>query len=184
MQGDARLKADIQPKPDSLQISYEFVNPTEQPLLVFDRMWDREKKALNPEWANVEIRGTKALISRALSKKPPDLHFDNPPVPYAREVPPGGTLSGKLDVPLPLAEHFGFYNFIRQTGEWKEIPVSEVAFALGFAPKPAALPPGVKPVDVGDEKGLVLLSYELIESIQKLVISQPLRVAVSARAKR
>ena len=184
MQVDVRMKVNIQPKPDSLEISYEFLNPKDQPVLIFDRMWDREKKALDPEWANVEIRGTKALISRSLSKKPDGLHFDNPPVPYGREVAPPKTLRGKFTVPLPLEERFGFYNFIRQTGEWKEIPVTEVAFALGWAMKPQAFPPAVKPVDVGEDKGLLLLPYEMLEPIEKLMISQPLRVTLSARAKR
>lgn len=184
MQVDVLLKVDIQPKPDSLEISYEFVNPKDQPVLVFDRMWNRAKKAIDPEWANVEIRGTKALISRSLSKKPVDLSFDNPPVPYGREVAPGKSVSGKFSVALPLEERFGFYNFVRQTGEWKEIPVTEVAFALGWALKPQTLPPAVKPVDVGEDKGLLLLPYEMLEPIEKLVISQPLRLAVSARAKR
>lgn len=184
MQVDVRLKVDIQPKPDSLEISYEFVNPKDQPVLVFDRMWDREKKAIDPEWVNIEIRGTKALISRTLSKKPAGLHFDNPPVPYGREVAPGGTLTGKFSVALPLKERFGFYNFVRQSGEWKEIPVHEVAFALGWALKPTALPPAIQPVDVGEDKGMLLLPYEVVEPIQKLVISQPLRLTVSALAKR
>lgn len=184
MQGAVRLNATIQPKPDSLEISYEFINSTDQAVLVFDRMWDRAKKAIDPEWADVEIRGTKALISRSLSKKPEGLFFDNPPVPYGREVAPGKSLSGKFSVKLPLEERFGFYNFIRQTGEWKEIPVTEVAFALGWTLKPQSLPPGVKPVDVGEDKGLLLLPYEMLEPIEKLVISQPLRVTVSARAKR
>lgn len=184
MQVDVRLKVNIEPTPDSLNISYEFLNTQEQPVLVFDRMWDRQKQALDPDWAHVEIRGTKALVSRAAFKKPEGLHFDNPPVPYGREVAAGKTLVGKFSIKLPLEEKFTFYNFVRQSGEWVDLPVTEVAFALAWCPKPVALPPGIKPVDVGEDKGMLLLPYESTISKQKLLISQPLRVSITGRGKR
>jgi hypothetical protein len=184
MQVDVRFKVNIEPKPDSLNISYEFVNTQQQPVLVFDRMWDRQKQALDPNWAHVEIRATKALISRSVYKKPEGLRFDNPPVPYGRVVEPEQSLKGSFSVPLPLEEKFTFYNFVRQTGEMQDLPVTEVAFALAWAPKPANLPPGIQPVDVGEDKGMLLLPYEMAISLQKLMISQPVRVNLTGRGKR
>ena len=65
----------------SLSVEYTFENPTDHPILVFDRLWDMHTNALHPNWAYVEIRGTRAAIKRDLDRMPEGLLHENPPVP-------------------------------------------------------------------------------------------------------
>ena len=87
-------------------------------------------------------------------------------VPYGREIRPSARGGGKFSLPLPLKEYGEYDGFVLR-GAWaKPEPVNEVAFELGWSPKPASLPPGIQPVEMNGET-LWLLPYGLVTTIQR-----------------
>jgi hypothetical protein len=183
MQHELRVDLRVHSKPDQLEFEYSFENTSSQPILVFDRMWDMQAQALSQDWAYVEIRGSAAVVKRRMEALPWGLHIENPTVPYGREIQPSARGGGKFYLPLPLKECGEYDGFVRR-GAWaKPEPVHEVAFELGWSPKPASLPPGIQPVEMNGET-LWLLPYGLVTTIQRTAITAPVRVDVSGKARR
>lgn len=103
MQSPIQMQADIQATPEALEVSYVVKNESSEPVLLLDTLWTRQAKGYDPNWAFVEIRGSKALVKRIMETKPKGLAIDRPPVPFGRLLEPGATLDGKFKLPLPLA---------------------------------------------------------------------------------
>jgi len=174
MQSPVRLSAKFEFGPDTFQVEYTFENASNQTVLLFDRMWDFQTNAMNANWAYVEIRDGKALVKRALEIKPDTLMVEKPPVPYGREVLPGASLSGSFALPLPLKENQAYGTKLKPNGQATPVRIQQIAFAVGWGVKPDNLPPGIKPVDVGADQGLLLLPYGSAKQIQRLLMATPM----------
>ena len=156
---------------NELEVEYTVRNATAAPILVFDRMYDLDNQCMDPNWAYVEVldgADGRAVVKRALELLPPGLQFENPPVPYAREVPVNGRASGCVRVPLPLVENSPYGHIIRR-GQAREVPVDRLEFAVGWCPMPSAeeLPPCAAPLDVEGET-VRLLPYDQVAGLQRL----------------
>jgi hypothetical protein len=182
MNGDAVLETRIEVSAAGVNIRYSLTNAGAEPVLVFDRMWDNEKGALDPNWAYVEIRGGRALVKRMMENPPPGLRVSEPKVPYGRELAPGAKAEGSLSLPAPLTERGAYDNFTHPSKQFADAQVSAVGFALGYAAKPKNLPPAFKPVELNGEK-LLLLDRALVASIQKTAASEPAAQSIAARVK-
>ncbi len=182
MNGDAVLETKIEAGAGAVSIRYSLANTGTEPILVFDRMWDNEKGALDPAWAYVEIRGGRALVKRMMENPPAGLRVSEPKVPYGREVAPGAKAEGTVALPLPLTERGAYDSFTHASKQFGDSQVTAVGFAIGYAAKPKNLPPAFKPVELNGEK-LLLLDRGMVASIQKTAASEPAQQSVAARVK-
>ena len=182
MNGDAVLETKIEAGTSGVNIRYSLTNAGVEPILVFDRMWDNEKGALDPNWAYVEIRGGRALVKRMMENPPVGLRVSEPKVPYGREVAPGAKAEGTVSLPAPLTEHGAYDSFTHPSKQFADSQVSAVGFVIGYASKPKNLPPAFKPVDLNGEK-LLLLDRAMVSSIQKSAASEPAQQNVAAKVK-
>jgi hypothetical protein len=162
---------------EHLEVDYAFRNPFNAPVLVYDRLWNMQKEALDPAWIYIEISGGRAILKRQLEPLPVGLHHENPEVPYGREIAPGAEAAGNCKVDLPLRE-IGPYNAITKRGQPREVALTSLEFHLGWSAVPDTLPPGVKPVEVEGQK-LLLLSYPKLASIQHVATSESFRVELA-----
>ncbi|MEP7363804.1 MAG: hypothetical protein ABI972_11160 [Acidobacteriota bacterium] len=182
MNGDAVLETKIEAGAAGVSIRYSLTNSSSEPILVFDRMWDNEKGALDPNWAYVEIRGGRALVKRMMENPPDGLRVSEPKVPYGREVAAGAKAEGIVSLPVPLTERGAYDSFTHASKKFTDTQVSAVGFALGYATKPKNLPPAFKPVELNGER-LLLLDRAMVASIQKVAASDPANQSVAARVK-
>ena len=182
MNGDPVLETKIEVGAAGVNIRYTLANTGSEPMLVFDRMWDNEKGALDPNWAYVEIRGGRALVKRMMEAPPAGLRVSEPKVPYGREIAPGAKAEGTVSLPAPLTERGAYDSFTHASKEFADTQVSAVGFALGYAAKPKNLPSAFKPVELNGEK-LLLLDRAMVSSIQKAASSEPTTQSVPARVK-
>ena len=182
MNGDAVLETKIEAGASGVSIRYSLTNTGAEPVLVFDRMWDNEKGALDPNWAYVEVRNGRALVKRLMENPPAGLRVSEPKVPYGRELAPGAKAEGTVSLPLPLTERGAYDSFTHTSKQFADSQVSAIGFAVGYAVKPKNLPPAFKPVELNGEK-LLLLDRALVASIQKAAASEPAMKSVAARVK-
>ena len=182
MNGEAALETKIEAGATGVSVRYSLTNTGAEPILVFDRMWDNEKGALDPNWAYVEIRGSRALVKRLMENPPAGLRVSEPKVPYGREIAPGAKAEGAVTLPAPLTERGAYDAFTHTSRQFADARVTAVGFALGYAPKPKNLPPVFKPVELNGEK-LLLLDRAMVGSIQKTATSEPSKQSVPARVK-
>jgi hypothetical protein len=179
IQMEVKFQADEQ----SLKVSYTVINGSSEPVLVLDRMWDRKAKALNPNWAYVDVRGNRALIKRVMDPKPLKMVVEHPRVPYGRKVLPGERLKGEFALSLPLTA-FGQYDFfLKPNAVLEDVELVEVGFMLAWTTVPAEpLPPQMQKVEIAGEE-LQPISYHVLEGAQRFLTSEPQKVKVAGKAK-
>ncbi|MBN8730237.1 MAG: hypothetical protein J0L64_06820 [Acidobacteria bacterium] len=182
MNGDVQLESKIEAGEGGVKIAYTLTNLSGGPILVFDRMWDNEKGAIDPNWAYVEIRGGRALVKRMMENPPQGLRVSEPKVPYGREVAPGAKAEGTIALAAPLTERGAYDSFTHTSKQFADAPVSAIGFALGYAPKPANLAPAFQPVELNGEK-LLLLDRAHVATIQKTATGEPAAVPLTAKVK-
>jgi hypothetical protein len=183
MQHELRVGVRVESTPDHLEFEYWFENPFEQPILVYDRLWNKQANALEPNWAYVEIHDGVAEVKRLMELLPRGLRHENPTVPYGREIAPSMRGTGKFSVPLPLKQH-GEYDGFRYPGaRLHPAAVHQVTFSLGWCLKPAQLPPGIQPVEMHGEK-LWLLPYSEVATIQLIATAPPVPLELMGEALR
>ncbi len=171
-----KLTATIDVSKDSVAVAYEFENLTGQTLLLYDRLWSMATNSLDDGWVYAEIRGSRALLKRAMEPKPEGFMTDTPPVPYARPIPPGEKATGSFSVSLPLRNRSAYGSRITaRQSEDVQVSVAELAFAVGWSAEPSTYPPYLKPVDIGEDKGMLLLPYETVLQIQRILVADPIR---------
>lgn len=173
-----KLDWTLETRESRLVIQYRLTNQAAQSILVFDRLWDSARQELDRQWAYVAIADGIARIRRGLASLPRGLRFDEPPVPYAREVAPRALAEGLIELAIPLAENDPYLHITR-TGEPARTPVRTVVLAIAWCPVPAPgqLPPGVAPVPVEGEN-LLLLPYGTVNALQKEAAGVPRTTAL------
>ena len=183
MQSPIQMRTQLEVTPEAMQISYVVRNESTEPILLLDTHWNRKAKAFDPDWALVEIRGSKALIKRIMETKPKGLMIEHPPVPYGREVAPGASLEGKFSVPFPLTA-FNPYDFYVMPGATaREVDVTDIGFMLAWT----TVPP--EPVDrsmaklVRDGITLQPFTYYFLDGKQRFLTSEPVKVQVKGIVK-
>jgi hypothetical protein len=174
---ELRVGVRVQSTPDRLEFEYWFENPSEQTVLVFDRLWSMQANALEPNWAYVEIRNGRAEVSRHMEMLPQGLRHENPTVPYGREIAPLARGGGKFYLELPLKQHGEYDAFRHQRIEFQPAEVHDLVFSMGWCPKPSQLPPGIQSVEMHGET-LWLLPYSLVAAIQLSAHAPAVRVEV------
>lgn len=169
------VRLQVRKQNTQLELSYEVKNRNPfRSIWIFDRLYDRDKHRLNPNWAYVENKNSTALVTRQLELLPRGLAFEFPEVPYVREIAPGASASGTFTLPLPLKED-NPYLHITHRGETQAVALSEIIFQLGWCDQ---LPPRVKPITLEGEV-LYLFPYGAAAQLQKLVQSAPVSVHIT-----
>lgn len=153
---------------DFLDIEYTAVNPTEGPILVFDRLHSMDAKKMDADWAYVSLKGGRAWVRRALSELPIGLRHENPEVPYGRQVEAGQTATGKSRLALPLRDRAPYLRFSRAGTETRTM-ILDLVFTLGWcaAPTPESMPSGIQPFEWEGER-LWLFPYDLLRAAQRV----------------
>jgi len=175
MQHELRVGMRVQSAAGRLEFEYWFENLSEQPILVFDRLWSMQTNALEPDWAYVEIHDGRAEVKRAMELLPQGLRHEDPTVPYGREIGPLARGTGKFSLPLPLKQHGEYDGFRIQGAQFQPAPVHALTFSLGWCLKPGGLPSAIQPVQMHGEI-LWLLPYPLVRSIQLAATSTPVQI--------
>jgi hypothetical protein len=183
MQHELRVSVRVQSAGDRLEIEYWFENPSAQPVLVFDRMWNMQANGLEPNWAYVEVHDGRAEVRRLMEQLPQGLRHESPTVPYGREIGPMARGSGKFSLALPLKQHGEYDAFRYQGAHFQPTPVHEVTFSMGWCLKPGQLPPGIQSVEMQGEK-LWLLPYSLVAAIQLSATAPAVRVDAMGEVRR
>jgi hypothetical protein len=185
VQSEVNVMARITATAQELMVEYRAENRRADPVLIFDRLWDLRKEALDPNWVYVEASGRRVFLRRQMELRPALLHVEQPPVPYGRELAPGASLQGKFSIPSnPVYEAGAYYSFTHR-GKPVQMPVDQAVFELGWAVKPApgSLPPSIKPVELNGET-LWLLPYGTVAHIQKIAAAPPVDVALVVSGQR
>ena len=183
VQSPIRMEAEFEVADQSLNISYTVKNGSSEAILVLDRMWDKKAKAFNPNWAYVEIRGSRALVKRVMEAKPLKMVVEHPPVPYGREVKPGERLEGKFALTLPLAAVGAYDFFLKPNAVVEEVTITELGFMLAWTTTPSEpLHPSMQRV-VRDGEELQPFAYAILEPAQRFVTSEPRKIQFKGLAK-
>ena len=166
---------------DTARLAYEVRNTLDQPIYVFDQLYDMQTKKLSLDWAYVAIEGQKAIISRQVWPLPQGLRHDSPELPYARLVAPKATLTGKFSLPLPLAERDPYYGLLHPGTERARADITSVALRIGWGVA-SQLHAGSR-VELEGEN-LVLFPFHEALSKQRIVDSESAQVKTFATVSR
>ncbi len=176
------IQIQVKVDPTRLAVTYTVHNTGKEPVVVFDRMWDMAKEAMDANWVYVEVQQGSANLKRAMELKPRGLSVEQPPVPYGRELAGGASTTGGFELPLPLSERSAYGQYVSNQGTASEVVVHQVSLALGWAPVPLPYAPP-KPVTVAGED-LLYVDYASVASAQRTVTSQPVKVTATAVIRR
>ena len=178
------VRFDLKIAPDHVALNYTVSNTTSTAILLFDRLYDMKAKSLDPDWAYVEVDRSSVAITRAVETLPPGLLMENPPVPYAREVPAGAEAQGTIRIALPI-EEVGPYYHITRKGNSRDVSITKLDVRLGWSPKPADGAPatGGSWVDLEGER-LLLLPYWTAIKAQRIARSEPRTVNLKGKVVR
>jgi|GEM_PF-3177054 len=183
VQSPVVMQAEILAADDGVKISYVVHNHSETPILVLDRLWNRKMKSFDPNWAFVEIRGSKALIKRVMEPKPQGLIVERPPVPYGREVAPGEKAEGSFTLPVPLRADGSYDAYVMPNAVEQEVEVTDIGFMLAWTTKPKEiLSPAMRLVKNGEET-LQPFQYHVLDGAQRFLTSSPATVRIKGIAK-
>jgi hypothetical protein len=178
MQSPITLQSKMEAGPDAIEISYRVTNGSAEPILLLDQLWNKQAKGFDPNWAYVEIRGSKALIKRVMETKPKGLAMDFPPVPYGRLIAPGATLEGKFAVPLPLTAANPYTYYVTPKAAPQPVQLTGLGFMLAWTtPPPEPVHPSMAKIE---HDGMVLqpFTYYYLEGKQRFLTSEPKEIAL------
>lgn len=119
-------------KEDSARFEYEIRNSLDQPIYVFDRLYDLRAQKLSPDWAYVSVDGQKANVCRQIWPLPDGLLHDNPETPYGRLVAPNAIVTGQFSLALPLVEGDPYYSLLHSKGKLTQVNVRSLVFRIGW----------------------------------------------------
>lgn len=163
---------------DTMTLNYAIENTTSDPVLIFDRLYDRKRQTIDLHGAYLDIIEHCALFKRAMEILPFGLHVENPHVPYARELVPGATARGSITASLPLLEHAPYDYIIKRGWTQHEVGIQSVSLLLGWCVRPTLLPPISSPSIIEGEE-LMFLPYGLVKQKQQALSSASCSVHVS-----
>ncbi len=176
-----RLSVEVKASEKNIELAYRLTNTLSEPIFVFDRLYDMAKEALAANWYYTDIRDGPAVVARQVWPLPRGLMHENPEVPYARRVLPGGRVDGMAVCPVPLQETTPYTAMGRPSPRQKPAPLTRLQFRLGWAV--ASELPSQPPVKIGAEE-LYLFDYYTAIGKQRLVESAPAAVNSSAKVSR
>lgn len=117
---------------DSVRFQYEVQNSLDQPIYVFDRLYDMRSQKLSPDWAYVAVDGQRAVICRQVWPLPNGLRHESPETPYGRLIAPKGALAGKFSLSLPLVERDPYYSLVHTNQKLAPANITSLVFRLGW----------------------------------------------------
>lgn len=161
----------------SAHLEYEIRNTLDQPIYVFDRLYDMRAEKLADDWAYRAVDGRTVVIARQVWPLPGGLRHENPETPYGRRVAPHATITGQFSVPLPLTEHDPYYFIVHGRARPVQVSIDSLVFRAGWAPA-AQLHAGSE-VELGGEK-LTLFPFQEALGRQQLTDSNSAAVSLSA----
>ena len=116
----------------SARFQYEVRNTLDQPVYVFDRLYDMRAQKLSPDWAYISVEGQKASVCRQVWPLPDGLRHDNPETPYGRLVAPKGVVTGQFSLPLPLVERDPYYSLLHSNAKPAHVNVTSLVLRVGW----------------------------------------------------
>jgi hypothetical protein len=117
---------------DRLVVEYQLTNQRALPIYVLDQMVKHNDQGpfLDPERAYVCWEEPRALrLVRASLPLPLDRNIYRKEVPYARRVPPGETVEGRIALDVPVEEYNPFY---LPAQEFREVSCDTVRLLIGW----------------------------------------------------
>jgi hypothetical protein len=137
---------------EALVVSYQVENKTDQALYLWDQMigWKGNEKVIDHDIAYVFFEEPKTVrLIRADLPLPQLRLVGRKEIPYARVLPPRGTLSGKIVLKHPVKEYSPYYE--PMTEEGRELrKCSEVRLMVGWTPPKPGM--RIEEHNVGGEK--------------------------------
>jgi hypothetical protein len=118
----------------SAHVEYEIRNALDQPIYVFDRLYDMRSEKLSDDWAYRSVDRSTAVIARQVWPLPRGLRHENPETPYGRLVAPHAIVTGQFSVPLPLTEHDPYYLIVHERAKPVQVSIDSLVFRVGWAP--------------------------------------------------
>jgi hypothetical protein len=150
----ASLAGRIQATRELLAIDYRLSNDGREPIYVWDVMVGHGEKGqvVDPDTAYVFWEAPETVrIVRAVLPLPPDFEVAKKEVPYVRKVLPGGSVTGRIALPLPLREYSPFYP---PAEKYRDVVCRKTRLQIGWTAEQSGMT--VQPRVVGGEKVLAL----------------------------
>jgi hypothetical protein len=183
MQSPIKLKAEIQVQAEAIEVTYTVANESSEPVIILDRFFDRRKKSFDANWAYVEIRGGKALIKRAMERKPDTLPIEHPQTPYGRELKPGESLEASFSVPVPLEATNPYLFYSTPNAVTEEVQLTDIGFLLAWtAVPPEPLHPSMRKIE-HDGETLQPFSYYYLDGKQRFLMAEPVTATIKGLVK-
>ena len=161
-----------------LKVEYSVINKSDVPILVFDRMRNLRTGEPDPNWAFVDISGGEAILKRAQEKMPKTMTMENNPVPYAREIPPGGTAAGHFQLAAPLRQSDPYHQLRGKA--LRTVDVNKAQMWVGWCPKSELHEAAREPRILGGDR-VWIPSYWDVEAVQRIAKSASFAVRLRAR---
>lgn len=162
-----RLEESLSVTQDRIVVDYRLENPTAVDFFVLDAIYTLEegRPVVRDSLVYTQIQGDTLTLFRAALEIPPGVQVEAPEMPYARRLPAGSSLSGRIEAKLPLAYN-NPYDF---SGREETVACQRVRLVVGdiasqdLAETPAKV--DLRGVD------LYRISYRAAMSAQKLAES-------------
>jgi len=168
-------------EPNRARFQYEVRNSLDQPIYVFDRLFDMRAQKLSPDWAYVAIDGQKVVVCRQVWPLPTGLRHDNPETPYGRFVAPRAAVTGEFSLGLPLVERDPYYSFLHSNAKPTQVNITSLILRIGWGIA-SQLRAGSE-VELRGER-LVLFPFHEAISKQHLAESEAAPVKISVTVSR
>jgi hypothetical protein len=161
-----KLEETLEVTPDRIEIAYRLENPSSADAYVLDALFtlDDGPPRIHDALVYTLVEGDLLRLVRAALVIPPGAQMEAPEMPYARRLPAGGTLTGRISAPLPL-DYQDPYDLSDGDTTWRCV---RVLLVVGYVPAPALDAPPAK-VDGADH---YRIPYRAAMSAQKLVESR------------
>jgi hypothetical protein len=107
------LKTEITLKEGTLLVEYRIVNTTDNPIYVFNGLWDLDQANTvirDPRQAYVSLMGTKTLhLVKGILPVPNSRKVESRVIPFATKIEAGQELSERMELPVPVEEYSPYF---------------------------------------------------------------------------
>jgi hypothetical protein len=163
-----RLEETLNITQSRIEIDYRLENPSSADLYVLDALFTLEdgRPAVRDSLVYTLMEGDSLRLVRAALPIPQGVQVEAPEMPYARRLPAGGTLAGRIAAPLPL-RYQNPYDLSDGDTTWRCV---HVRLVVGYAAA-SDLPAPPARVEAGGADHY-RIPYRAAMSAQKLVESR------------
>ncbi len=128
------LTGEVKQEKDSVVILYELKNQSNEKILAWDLMigYSGGEDIIDDNLAYVSFAEPHtARVVRAVLELPTDRYVYMKEIPYARSVDPGGSVTARIVLPVPIKEYNPYYDAPVPEDE-KDAEISEIRLMVGW----------------------------------------------------